>query len=298
MSELFNARRSSLLKSKYNEKLFLFTIEETPYEEDRSFSFKNDKRCRASTEGYDSPVLKDKKPQFEEYTCHTYNRINVLQNDKLKSSAQLVLEMCFINSLNRMKQNKLGFFLHDHDVSENMRARMIDWMIEVLKKYDQSDITIHRSVDLLDRYYNCSIRHEKVEDLHITGLVCMMIASKSEEVNYITTDSFIESIGKGKFTREKLLAKELEILKAVNFVTASPVLFNLLSLSTKLLNINDNVYNEFIEKSSLLLTNICLFSYQLVSRIPIEEIGLCSIIISLKAAEKLLAFKADAHVNL
>ena len=105
-------------------------------------------------------------------------------------------------------------------------------------------------------------------------------------------------IVKGKFSKEDILKKEIEILNCLNFKVSAPTIFDIMVMTYKLLDFKTAEQRDFFERSSLVLINMCLFSYELVSKMPIEELGLCSMIISLKLAEKLLAFKTSRIVSL
>jgi len=63
---------------------------------------------------------------------------------------------------------------------------MLDWMIQVFRVLKKSTlITYLMAVSLLDKYYKAQKDHEEKEDkndLHLTGLTCIFIASKLEDV--------------------------------------------------------------------------------------------------------------------
>lgn len=82
---------------------------------------------------------------------------------------------------------------------------MMDWMVEVLKIYQQREETIFRAFFLLDYFlWKCP---EKVpgKKLHLIGTICLMIASKNTEVQYIHTDQVVKNIAYDKFSKEEIL---------------------------------------------------------------------------------------------
>ena len=90
-----------------------------------------------------------------------------------------------------MSNIKLWGLLDIHGVNERLRAKMMDWMIEVLKIYQQKEETIFRAFYLLDIYlWHCKER-VRADKLHLLGTVCVMIASKNQEVKFIHTDQII-----------------------------------------------------------------------------------------------------------
>ena len=55
---------------------------------------------------------------------------------------------------------------------------MIDWMIEVTSSYKFSNKTYFDGISLMDRYFNNEVEVLSPNKLHITGIICMVIASK------------------------------------------------------------------------------------------------------------------------
>lgn len=256
-----------------------------------------DARCRASTIGYESPYPKrDDKEQAHD-TCDTYKQLNKYYSIFGKTADQIDSEIYFDNTLMRLARFRHINFLDKHHIHEKFRAKMIDWTIEVLNTFKQKEATIYRSMFLLDYYYSCSHKKEVVEDLHLTGIACMMIASKSEEINFIKVDAFLNTVGKKKFTKEDLMSREMEVLSAVNFKTCGPTIFELLTCCFQVLDIKNAELKQFFEKCTLVLTKMCLFSYQLMNCISTIEIALYCLVLSLKMSEKVKQFDSISQVN-
>ena len=52
-------------------------------------------------------------------------------------------------------------YLNNHKITERMRTRMVDWMIEVLSNYHCDESTYFESINLMDRYFKqCEIKHQ------------------------------------------------------------------------------------------------------------------------------------------
>lgn len=81
-----------------------------------------------------------------------------------------------------MKHFKLPNFLDKHGVNERLRAKMFDWMIEVLKIYQQKEETIFRAFYLMDYFLWKCVEKVPGKKLHLVGTVCLMMASKNTEV--------------------------------------------------------------------------------------------------------------------
>jgi hypothetical protein len=92
---------------------------------------------------------------------------------------------------------------------------MVDWMVEVLTTFKTSDQTFFLAINLMDRFFKHCDRQLTGSDLHISGIVCMFIASKYEDVIPLLMRTVINKIGHNKFEVPTIEEKELEILKAI-----------------------------------------------------------------------------------
>jgi hypothetical protein len=73
-------------------------------------------------------------------------------------------------------------FLVRHDITGGLRARMVDWMIEVLSNFKCDDQTFFLATALMDRYFKGCAGTKEVKDLHIIGVTSMFIGSKYEDI--------------------------------------------------------------------------------------------------------------------
>jgi hypothetical protein len=92
---------------------------------------------------------------------------------------------------------------------------MVDWMVEVLTTFKNSDQTFFLAINLLDRYFKNTERVLTGSDLHLSGIVCMFIASKYEDVIPLLMRTIINKIGHNKFEVPTIELKELDILNAI-----------------------------------------------------------------------------------
>ena len=73
-------------------------------------------------------------------------------------------------------------FLEKHKIGEDYRAKMIDWMVEVLTTFKMSEQTFFVSVSLLDRFFKNAKKSLPSVELHLTGMAAMFLASKYEDI--------------------------------------------------------------------------------------------------------------------
>lgn len=91
--------------------------------------------------------------------------------------------------------------LERHKITPALRARMVDWMIEVLTNFRCDDQTFFIAISLQDRYFKNVTTSKEVSDLHVTGVTTMFVASKFEDIYPL----------KMKTVFEKIAHKKLEI---------------------------------------------------------------------------------------
>ena len=81
-----------------------------------------------------------------------------------------------------------------------MRAKMIDWMIEVLHSYRTNENTFYLAVEIIDAYLtNNDQRLILPSDLHLIGCTSMFLASKIIDIRPLKLKTVFEKIAHEKF---------------------------------------------------------------------------------------------------
>ena len=112
-----------------------------------------------------------------------------------------------------------------HKVDGIFRAKMVDWIVEVLTAFKCSDQTFFIAVGLLDRYFDALSKENKcfeLHDLHLTGIACMFMASKYEDIYPLLMKTVYNKIAHKKVSVEAIRAKEIDILRALGFKLGAP----------------------------------------------------------------------------
>ena len=141
-----------------------------------------------------------------------------------------------------------------HKVTANLRARMVDWMIEVLTNFRCDDQTFFLSVSLMDRYFkNCKTRKE-VSDLHIIGVSSMFIASKFEDIYPLKMKTVFEKIAHKKLDISRIKDLELDMLSSIEYKIHAPTVLDFLKVYlAEVLNIEIVSRTETKRKEDLAL---------------------------------------------
>ena len=124
-------------------------------------------------------------------------------------------------------------FLKCHKITERMRTRMVDWMIEVLSNYHCDESTYFESVNLMDRYFKeCSNKNKVLEpsELHLIGVTSMFIASKYQDIYPLRLKIVQDKIAHNKLTCKEIKDKEDEIARYLNYNIGLPTMWDFINI--------------------------------------------------------------------
>lgn len=257
-------------------------------------------RRRASTFEFSSPIPKCRifgnTPSTQQDSA--FKTLSKYYTGEKERSQSEIQDLIYFDQVHeKLREFHLGDFLAFHNLQEKFRAKMVDWMIEVFGIYKQKPRTIFKAIQIMDSYYSAKRQVVPLEELHLNGIVCILIASKVEEVSYIKLRAAVETIGRNKFSVSQVASREMEILSTINFSTNFPTIYDLLRCSFRFIKFDSEEAEEFFQKSVFLIAKMCIFSYELLTKMTIREIALCSIVIGFKLAKKIKGFGVDSSVG-
>ena len=152
---------------------------------------RNSKDARGPSKSLHDKPLKELKPLFVEpqtntqQYCHLYGR-GLVQESQKHPSTQVA-------------------FLAKHDIDKQLRARMLDWMVEVVSSYKFSAKTYFSSVALMDHYFAAEEHRLPITRLHIIGVVSMLVATKMDEVYPLKIKTVYDKIVHKKIDKKDLV---------------------------------------------------------------------------------------------
>lgn len=112
-------------------------------------------------------------------------------------------------------------------ISEKMRSKMVDWIIEVLHNYKTSENTFFLTIELMDAYItNNSAKVITPSDLHLIGCTCMFLASKIHDIRPLKLKTVHEKISHEKLQISEIKDQELEILRVLKFHVNLPTILD------------------------------------------------------------------------
>ena len=106
-------------------------------------------------------------------------------------------------------------------ISPSLRAKMVDWMIEVLYKSECATRTLFRSVSVMDRFLSAACSTVRSNDLHMIGVVAMLLASKFEDVTGMDVQFVYEQVVHKKFTTKEIADYEMKVFEGIQYSVSS-----------------------------------------------------------------------------
>ena len=100
------------------------------------------------------------------------------------------------------------------DIKDTSRAFLVEWIIDVQRKFRLLPETLFVAVQICDRYLspvNC-----KKSELHLIGITSILISTKYEEI-YPPEMHELLSVSENKFCKAELLEMEFKMLLALDF---------------------------------------------------------------------------------
>jgi G2/mitotic-specific cyclin-B, other len=111
------------------------------------------------------------------------------------------------------------------EVKDTSRAFLVEWIIDVHRKFRLKAETLYTTVYVIDRYL--SLKQIRKTQLHILGVSALLIATKYEEI-YPPDMKDLLQVSENKFTRAEVLQMELDILSVLEFQVTAPSAYRFL----------------------------------------------------------------------
>ncbi|XP_045833666.1 G2/mitotic-specific cyclin S13-7 [Trifolium pratense] len=114
--------------------------------------------------------------------------------------------------------------VHDYmasqpDINAKMRSILVDWLIEVHRKFELMPETFYLTLNIVDRFLSTKAVPRK--ELQLVGISSMLIASKYEEIWAPEVNDFV-CISDNAYVREQVLIMEKTILRKLEWYLTVP----------------------------------------------------------------------------
>nr|XP_003939648.2 G2/mitotic-specific cyclin-B3 [Saimiri boliviensis boliviensis] len=189
-----------------------------------------------------------------------------------------------------LKEREEQFIVTDYmkrqiEITGEMRAILVDWLVEVQMSFEMTHETLYLAVKLVDLYLMKAICRK--DKLQLLGATAFMIAAKFEEPNAPCVDDFVY-ICDDNYQRDEMLKMEMHILQVLKFDINIPVAYHFLrryakrihtsmktlTLSRYICELSLQEYDYVQEKASKLATAsllLALYMRHLGYWVPILE---------------------------
>ncbi|KAI7728216.1 hypothetical protein M8C21_020408 [Ambrosia artemisiifolia] len=154
--------------------------------------------------------------------------------------------------------------LHDYmnsnsqpDINAKMRAILIDWLIEVHRKFELMPESLYLTINIVDRYL--SVIKVPRRELQLVGISAMLIACKYEEIWPPEVTDLI-AISDNAYPREQILTMEKAILGHLGWYLTVPTPYVFLVRYTKA----SVPFDSEMENMVFFLTELGLIHYSVV----------------------------------
>ena len=144
-------------------------------------------------------------------------------------------------------------------INRKMRAILIDWLIDVHKKYKLKPETMFLTVNIIDRYL--SKKSVTTINLQLVGVVALLISSKYEDI-YPPKVKELAEITDGAYIPNQLLVMEENMLSTLNFELFYPTQWHFLECYKKKLFLNDITFFLAWYLMELALIDINIINYK------------------------------------
>ncbi|KAI3829043.1 hypothetical protein L1987_03157 [Smallanthus sonchifolius] len=143
------------------------------------------------------------------------------------------------------------------DLNAKMRAILIDWLIEVHRKFDLMPESLYLTINVVDRYL--SVRRVPRRELQLVGISAMLIACKYEEI-WPPEVTDLMAISDNAYPREEILTMEKAILGQLGWYLTVPTPYVFLVRYTKASLPFDNEMENMV----FFLTELGLIHYSVI----------------------------------
>jgi cyclin B len=165
------------------------------------------------------------------------------------------------------------------ELNRNMRAILVDWMVEVQESFELNHETLYLAVKLVDLYLTKSSTVKR-DKLQLIGATAMFLAAKYDERSPPVIDDFCY-ICDDAYSQKDVLQMEVHMLKTLGFDIGVPLSYRFLrryarcaklemetlTLARYILEMSLADY-DFIDTSDSLIASACLLLALTITGVP------------------------------
>ncbi|KAK1366892.1 Cyclin N-terminal domain-containing protein [Heracleum sosnowskyi] len=151
------------------------------------------------------------------------------------------------------------------DVTVNMRAILVDWLVEVAVEYKLLSDTLYLTISYIDRYLSVNVLNR--QKLQLLGVSSMLIAAKYEEINPPHVDDFCY-ITDNTYTKEEVVKMEADVLKSLKFEMGNPTVKTFLRKYNSVAQETQKMPSLKLQFLGYYLAELSLLDYECIKFLP------------------------------
>lgn len=146
---------------------------------------------------------------------------------------------------------RFGYMSIQSDINEQMRAILVDWMVEVHFRFNLRQETLFQAIWIVDAYL--SILPIGRHRLQLLGIAALFISSKKNEMITPKKKEFT-NVTDGAYKVAELLEMEKHVLTILNYSISAPISLEFYDILAKAFNFDQNQYflGKYFLESSLI----------------------------------------------
>ncbi|XP_028999944.1 G2/mitotic-specific cyclin-B2-like isoform X2 [Betta splendens] len=162
-------------------------------------------------------------------------------------------------------------YMRGYEITERMRALLVDWLVQVHAMFRLLQETLYLSVAVLDRFLQ--VQPVPRRKLQLVGVTAMLVACKYEEMYAPEVGDFAH-VTDNAFSTAQILEMERVLLKRLNFQLGRPLPLHFLRRASKVANCDVGIHTL-----AKYLMELTLLDYDMVHYRP-SEIAAASLCLS------------------
>ena len=236
-----------------------------------SIKNKNQSNFSKKSRGINIPISSNKnKSTFKEDINHKEKEKEKEKNKNKEEKNTMIIDEYFdeiIYSLLKEESEFISKKLINHnyllntdkEISPEMRAMVVDWLLEVHQIFHFKEKCLFTTVQIIDKFL--SKKDISIEQFQLLALTALNIASKQEEVEYPILDNFI-TISKNTITKKEMIDMENKVLSTINFEILSPSILDFFEIYACICNLNPVEISQGLYIMNIILIDINMLKFK------------------------------------
>jgi cyclin B len=162
-------------------------------------------------------------------------------------------------------------------ISRTMRTTVINWIVNVHKKFKLKQETLFLAINVVDRFLaSCAVTKDK---LTLVAATSLLVASKFED-QWAPLVRDLVYVGSSSFTAKDLRAMERTMLNVLKFELSVPTVFPFLARATKAAQ-----FDTASSKLASYIAEVALHNYSIIKYTP-SVIAASSVALATRMAKR------------